>query len=184
MKRVATALALLLFCLAAACNRQQQGSTVVLIVRHAEKASDAEDSPLTEAGMQRARALAGVAADAGVSAIYTTQFRRSRDTAQPLAQRLSVTPTEVPVNLQSPGDYGQRLARDIIERHRGQTVLVIGHGNTIASIAEGLTGRPPRLGDVQYSDLLIVTVPLSGTASLIRAQYGADVAGDGMMKRP
>jgi broad specificity phosphatase PhoE len=151
-------------------------------VRHAEKASDAEDSPLAEAGMQRAQALAAVAQDAGVSAIYTTQFKRNRATAQPLAERLGVAPTEVPVNLQSPGDYGQRLAREIVEKHRGQTVLVIGHGNTIASIVEGLTGRNPQLGDVQYSDLLVVTVPPSGTASLIRAQYGAGAAGNSMMK--
>ena len=182
MKRVATALVLLLFCLAVACNRPQQGSTVVLIVRHAEKASDADDSPLTEAGVQRAQALAGVAQDAGVSAIYTTQFKRNRDTAQPLAERLGVAPTEVPVNLQSPGDYGQRLAREMVEKHRGQTVLVIGHGNTIASIVEWLTGRNPQLGDVQYSDLLVVTVPPSGTASLIRAQYGAGAVGNSMMK--
>jgi broad specificity phosphatase PhoE len=183
MTRVATALVLLLFCLAVACNRPPQGSTVILVVRHAEKASDADDSPLTEAGMQRAQALAGVAADAGVSAIYTTQFRRNRDTAQPLAQRLGITPTEVPVNLQSPGDYGQRLARDIIERHQGQTVLVIGHGNTIGSIVGGLTGRDPQLGDVQYSDLLVVTVPPSGAASLIRAQYGGGASGNGMMMK-
>jgi broad specificity phosphatase PhoE len=164
------------------CGRPQQGSTVVLIVRHAEKASDAEDSPLTEAGVQRAQALAGVAADAGVSAIYTTQFKRNRDTARPLAERTGVAVKEVPVDLQNPGDYGEKLAGDIIEKHRGETVAVIGHGNTIASIVEGLTGRAQQLGDIQYGDLLIVTVPPSGPARLIKAQYGAGTAGGGMMK--
>lgn len=185
MKRVVTVLLLLLSLGAASCGQrqQQQGSTVVLVVRHADKASDAEDSPLNEAGVQRAQALAAVAADAGVSAIYTTQFKRNHDTAQPLAQRTGVAVTEAPVNLQSPGDYGQRLARDIIEKHRGQTVLVVGHGNTVASIVEGLTGRAQQLGDIQYGDLLIVTVPPSGQAGLIRAQYGAGAAGGGMMKQ-
>jgi broad specificity phosphatase PhoE len=165
------------------CSRQQQGSTVILIVRHAEKASDADDSPLNDAGTQRAQSLVGVAQEAGVSAIYTTQFKRNRDTAQPLAQKLGITPTEVPVNLQSPGDYGKRLAGDIIEKHRGQTVLVIGHGNTVGSIVEGLMGRAVPLGDVQYSDLLIVTVPASGQAKLIKAQYGAGAAGNNMMMK-
>lgn len=186
MKRVVTVLLILLALALGAMlcgQRQQQGSTVVLVVRHADKASDAEDSPLNEAGVQRAQALAGVAADAGVSVIYTTQFKRNHDTAQPLAQRTGVAVTELPVNLQSPGDYAQRLARDIIEKHRGQTVLVVGHGNTVASIVEGLTGRAQQLGDIQYGDLFIVTVPPSGQAGLIRAQYGAGAAAGGMMKQ-
>jgi len=177
MNRVATFLLILLALVFASCSRQQQqGSTVVLVVRHADKASDAEDSPLSDAGLQRAQALAGVAAGANVGAIYTTQFKRNHDTAQPLAERTGVAVTEVPVNLQNPGDYGQRLARDILEKHRGQTVLVVGHGNTVASILEGLTGRTQQLGDIEYGDLFIVTVPPSGPPGLIRAQYGADSA--------
>jgi len=186
MKRVAAFLSFLIaLVVVASCNRQppQQGSTVVLVVRHADKASDAEDSPLSDAGLLRAQALAGVAADANVGAIYVTQFKRNHDTAQPLAKRIGVAVTEVPFNLQNPGDYGQRLARDILEKHRGQTVLVIGHGNTVASIVEGLTGRPQQLGDIQYGDLLIVTVPPSGPAGLIRAQYGAGSPGGGMMMK-
>jgi broad specificity phosphatase PhoE len=183
MNRVAAFLILLFALVVASCGRQQQGSTVVLVVRHAEKASDAEDSPLSGAGMQRAQAIAAVAADAGVNAIYTTQFKRNHDTSRPLAEHTGVAVTEVPVNLQNPGDYGQRLARDIMERHRGQTVLVVGHGNTVASIVEGLTGRPAQLGDVQYGDLLIVTAPPSGQAGLVRAQYGAGPSGGGMMMK-
>jgi len=185
MKRVAKVLTLLLVVAAASCGRQQQeaqtGSTVVIVVRHADKASEAEDSPLNEAGLQRAQALAGVAEGAGVRAIYTTQFKRNHDTARPLAERTGVAVTEVPVNLQNPGDYGKRLAAEIMEKHRGQTVLVVGHGNTIASIIEGLTGRAQPLGDIQYSDLFIVTVPPSGQAGLVRAQYGGGAAGGGMM---
>lgn len=108
---------------------QPQGSTVVLVVRHADKVSDAEDSLLNETGSRRAQALAAAAADAGVCAIYTTQFKRNHDTAHPLSERIGVAATEVPVNLQNPGDYGQRLARDILEKHKGKTVLVVGHAN-------------------------------------------------------
>ena len=183
MKRVVTVLSLLLALVgAASCGRQQQGSTVVLVVRHADKASDAADSPLNEAGLRRAQALASVAAGAHVGAIYTTQFKRNRDTARPLSERTGVAVTEVPVDLQNPGDHGQRLARDILEKHRGQTVVVVGHGNTVGSIMEGLTGQPQQPGDIQYSDLFVVTVPPSGPAGLIRAQYGTADAGGGMMK--
>ena len=126
---------------------------------------------------------AAVTGDAGVSAIYTTQFRRSHETAQPISQRLGVTITQVPVNLQSPGDHGKTLAREIIEKHKGQTVAVIGHGNTIGSIVEGLMGRPVPLGDIQYSDLFVVTVPGSGSARLIKAQYGEGAEANTMMAK-
>jgi hypothetical protein len=67
-------------------------------------------------------------------------------------------------------------------RHRGQGVAVVGHGNTIAVIVEGLMGRAVTLGDVQYADLLVVTVSPEGPAKLIRAQYGAASAGGGEVK--
>ncbi len=172
MKAATKVLILLLACGFVSCSRPQQNTTTVLIVRHAEKASDAEDSPLTTAGTERAQALIRVAEDAGVGAIYSTQFKRNRDTAQPLSDRLGVAVTELKVNLQSPGDYGKTLARDIMEKHAGQTVLVVGHGNTIASTIEALTGRAAGIGDVQYQDLFIVTVPPSGAARMIKAQYG------------
>jgi broad specificity phosphatase PhoE len=177
MKRAITVFLLLLAVGVASCNRPQQGSTVVLIVRHAEKASDAEDSPLTETGTQRAQALVGVAGDAGVSAIYGTQFRRNHETTKPLSERTGVPVTEVPVNLSNPGDYGKVLAKDIFEKHAGQTVVVIGHGNTIAAIIEGLTGRPAQLNNVEYQDLFVVTVPPSGPAGVIKAQYGFKAGG-------
>lgn len=182
MKTVRVILVVLIASGIISCQRPQPVATTVLIVRHAEKASDAEDSPLTEAGIERAQALVRVAADAGVSAIYSTQFKRNRDTAQPLAERLGIAITEVSVNLQNPGDYGKTLARDIVSKHPGQTVLVVGHGNTIASTVEGLTGRAASLGDIQYSDLFIVNVPPSGPAKLIKAQYGAGNTGASMMK--
>lgn len=181
MKRAApfiVALLALVLASVVSCQRAPQaGSTVVLIVRHAEKASEADDSPLTEAGVQRAQELVRVAADAGVSAIYTTQFVRNRETARPLAERLGIAVTEVPVALQAPGEYGKTLARRILEQNAGQTVLVVGHSNTVASTIEGLTGRAPQLNSVEYQDLFIVTLPPGGTPHVIKAQYGLKPAG-------
>lgn len=154
------------------CGGARRGPTTVLVVRHAEKASDADDSPLTEAGVRRSQALVRVAEDAGVSTIYSSQFRRNLDTAKPLAERLGVPVTEMPLNLGNPGDYGKALARDILEKHAGETVVVIGHSNTVAATVEGLTGRAAPSGDIQYSDLFIVTATPSGETRLVKAQYG------------
>jgi broad specificity phosphatase PhoE len=177
MKRAAAFLVVLLTLAAVSCNRPQAGSTVVLVVRHAEKASDADDSPLSDAGTQRAQALAGVAADAGVSAIYTTQFKRNQDTARTLSERTGVALTPVPVNLSNPGDYGKSLAKEILEKHAGQTVLVVGHANTVPLIVEGLTGKPVEGGDAQYQDLFVVIIPPSGPARVIKTRYGQPSGG-------
>src|SRR5215471_7959478 len=66
---------------------------VLVLVRHADKAAQpADDPPLTTAGMKRAQDLATTLQDAGVTAIITTQLRRTRETAQPLATALGLTP--------------------------------------------------------------------------------------------
>jgi broad specificity phosphatase PhoE len=178
MRKATAILALLITFCVSACDSQRSspthahGSTIILVVRHAEKASDAEDSPLAEAGIQRAQALARVAEDAGVSAIYCSQLKRSIDTAKPLSDRLGVAVTQMPVNLNSPGDYGKSLAKEILAKHAGQTVLVVGHNNTLASTIEGLSGRAAPIDNVEYSDLYIVTIPPSGEAGVIKVQYG------------
>ena len=171
IKAVRSALILLIAFGLAACQRAPGGATTVIIVRHAEKASDAEDSPLTEVGTQRAQALVRAADHAGVHAVYSSQFKRNLDTAAPVAQRFGVTVTQMPVNLQNPGDYGQALARDILEKHAGRTVVVVGHANTVGPTVEALTKRAARLGDIQYTDLFVVVIPPEGEAQLIRAQY-------------
>lgn len=157
---------------AAACGRGDGGPTTVIVVRHAEKASDADDSPLTEAGSRRAEALERAVEGAGVRAVYSSQFKRNLDTARPLAERMKLSVNEMPVNLSNPGDYGKALARDILEKHAGQTVVVVGHANTVAATVEALSGRPAQFGDIQYPDFFIVVVPRGGEAKVVRAQYG------------
>jgi broad specificity phosphatase PhoE len=157
-----------------ACQRPPAGPTTVLIVRHGEKASQDADAPLSDAGRQRAVALAETAADAGVAAIYSSQFTRTKDTARPLSERTGVAVTEFPVNLSDPGDYGKRLATEILAKHAGQTVVVVSHQNTIPALVEGLAGRGEApLGDAEYDRLTIVTVLPGGAAHQIVARYGA-----------
>ncbi len=149
-------------------------STVVLLVRHAEKASSEEDPPLTPAGQQRARALVPVVQDAGVSALYTTRLRRTRETAQPLAERLGISPTVLDVIPSGGQAQAQEQARTLLARHRGETVLVVGHSNTLPMLVEALAGIPiPPILDTEYDRLLMVVVPASGPARLIQSRYGA-----------
>jgi hypothetical protein len=72
-----------------------QATTTVIFVRHAEKALVPTDDPgLNEAGKRRAAELARQLVDAdvvaGVDAIYSTAYRRTEETVQPVATALGL----------------------------------------------------------------------------------------------
>lgn len=137
-------------------------ATTVIVVRHAEKAAmPADDPPLTVAGEARARDLWDAVKDAGVGAVITTQFARTKSTAQPTAAALAL-PTEV-VNA-----AGATPAQDVaaaVRKHAGHTVLVVGHSNTVPAIVEALGAkRPAAICDAEYDNLYIVTIGTDGRA--------------------
>src|SRR5207302_7571372 len=65
--------------------------STVFIVRHAEKADDSKDAELSEAGRARAEALANMLRDSKIGVICTTEFKRTQQTAAPLAKALGLT---------------------------------------------------------------------------------------------
>ena len=147
--------------------------TTVLIVRHAEKASaTAPDPPLSAAGEQRALALRDTLARFPVAAIYSTNTLRTRATAQPTAQARELTPM-----LYDAGKLPALAARIRRQYRIGQTVLIVGHSNTILETAEAFgVARPvPTVGDQEYSYLLRVTLPVDSTqaATVVARRYGA-----------
>jgi len=97
----------LMLCLAfPAATRAEPGAATIFLVRHAEKVNASEDPRLSRAGKRRARALADLLEDAGIERIYSSDYRRCRDTANPLAARL-----EIPVFLPSATARAARCKR-------------------------------------------------------------------------
>ena len=148
-------------------------ASLVVLVRHAEKAAEpASDPPLTAAGVARAQALAAALRDAEVSAIITTQLRRTRETAQPLAMRRGLTPEVVPINRGAIAAHVE-TAVAAVRRHAGGVVLVVGHNNSVPAIIAALGG--PRLPDIcesVYANLFVL-VATGGEVRLVQSHYGA-----------
>lgn len=148
------------------------GSTTVYLVRHAEKVPSIPgeiDPSISAAGKVRAKALAARLGTAGVTAIVTTQFRRTHETAEPLAIAIGVIPEVITAG--RPGDADSTAA--FVFRRRGEKVLIVGHSLTIPGIIGALGG--PKLANLcesQYSDLFIMFLPPSGPAQLVRQHYG------------
>jgi phosphohistidine phosphatase SixA len=152
---------------------RSDSASLIVLVRHAEKAAaPSDDPPLTATGVKRAQALAAALRDAGVTAIITTQLRRTRETAEPLASALSLTPEVVTVGGGEAGAHAESVAA-AVRRHVGGVVLVVGHSDTIPAIIAALGG--PRLPDICESVFshLFALVPGAGEARLVRSRYGA-----------
>ncbi len=147
--------------------------TTVYLVRHGEKSTaDANQSnpALTPAGHARAEALAAKLGNAGVTNIISTQWTRTRETAQPLASRLGLTTEIVPTT--APG-FADRTAAAVL-RHQGGTILVVGHSNTIAPVIAALGGpRLPDLCDSEHSNLFVMKITKSPGPTVVREHYGA-----------
>ena len=144
-------------------------STTVILVRHAEKVDDSTDPALSEAGRLRALALADALADAGVTAILTTQYERTRMTAAPLGERIGIEPVVVTAS-------GRTHAADVAARvreHADGIVVVVGHSNTVGAIIHALGG--PDVGNIadgEYDNLFVLTIDAL-EARLIRSRYGS-----------
>lgn len=142
----------------------------IFLVRHAERADTAPgtsptmaaDPDLSDAGRARAESLATALKDAKITAIYATGFKRTQQTAAPLAKALGLTVTIVT----------SKSAPELVERLKTSkgNVLVVGHSNTVPEIlkAMGVTA-PVTIGDNDFDNMFLVT--LSSPPALLRLHY-------------
>ena len=158
MKRFALILALPLFLATAA-----HAAPVVFMVRHAEKASTGgKDPDLSLQGQKRADALANILKDSQITSVFVTEFKRTQETAAPVAKAAQVSPTVVPAN-----DIA-----GLVEKLRALNgnALVVGHGNTIPDLLKALgVATPVGIPDDDYNEIFVV---LTGdTPQLVRLHY-------------
>jgi len=146
-------------------------TTVVVMLRHAEAATDASGDPdLTPAGEARVRGLgqyvASVLASGKVDYLYAGDTRRAEQTAAPIANQF-----QLPVNLLAPSDW-DGLATRIKREHRGKTVVVVGYSSTIPGVLSRLSATSVGMADDEYDSIYVVVMPSLGSAQLFRLRYG------------
>lgn len=155
-------------------------ATTVFLIRHAEKAdAPPEDPPLNEKGKLRSQELARMLGGSGIKAIYTSQFLRATQTAEPLARQLGLTAAVTPIkmNPSKPREVSEQSIAEIIAKiyeRPGDAVLIIGHSNTIPEVIKMLGGDVvPRIDEKKFDDLFIVTVYGKGRAKVVQMKYGS-----------
>ncbi|MBO0933347.1 SixA phosphatase family protein [Fibrella aquatilis] len=138
------------------------------IVRHADRVPNAD--AITPAGVTRTRVLADSLKSKGIQRIFSTNTLRTRQTAQPLSEVISV-----PITL-----YGADTLAGFANFLKTQpNSLVVGHSNTILETARALGATPTAttIGDQEFDRLLIVTRKRQWFSpiriSVVEARYGA-----------
>lgn len=141
-------------------------TAVVFLVRHAEKTTEAADPALSAVGRQRAQSLADLLADARIEAIHSTDYRRSRQTAEPLAWRLGVA-----LDLYDPAQPAALVAAIV---QAGGRHLVVGHSNTLPELVALLGGDGGAEVDEagEYDRLYVVTRTAAGAVQTVLLRYG------------
>ena len=157
---------------------ESQATTTMIFVRHAEKAlMPLDDPPLTEAGQARASELARQLVDAdvvaGIDAVYSTPFRRTMETAEPVATALGLD-----INQYDPDDNDAVLDR-ILRSHKGKIILVVGHSDTLPTLIAdlGASKLVPPIAEGEYDNIYLVSIPWFGKTKTIRLRYGTAYTG-------
>jgi broad specificity phosphatase PhoE len=144
------------------------GQQAIIVVRHAEKADQSTDTALSEAGRARAAALAALLARAGVTAVYATQYRRTVQTVQPLADTLKLTVQTMPAD-----DTAGLVAR-LRSQHASDVVLVAGHSNSVPEILARLGHtQAVTIADDDFSSLFVVVPRAGGAPAVLRLSIPA-----------
>ncbi|WP_187271137.1 SixA phosphatase family protein [Neolewinella aurantiaca] len=141
---------------------ETNAETVIFLSRHAEKA-EGEDPELLPAGEARAERIAQHLSVFDFSAVYATDFVRTRATAAPIAREAGVA-----VQTYSADASPETLTKEWLTKHRGETIFVVGHSNTIPKLVNTLIGteKYQDIDDDDYDGLFRVSVKADGKAGV------------------
>jgi 2,3-bisphosphoglycerate-dependent phosphoglycerate mutase len=157
----------ILLCVGSALYAQAPITTFI-VVRHAEKSmtESSSDPALAPEGTQRADRLAALLKEVNVSGVYSTNYKRTKNTVTPLATAKSV-------QIQDYKQLKEAELDEMIKKHAGGTVVIAGHSNTVPGIVNLLLGKEQykNLDDSNYGSLFIVSVTERGKASVTLLTY-------------
>lgn len=135
-KRYLTILLIVLGIQPDGCAQKNGEIFTIYLVRHAEKESTSDrpgDPALTPCGEERSESLSNFFSSVDLDAIYSTDYRRTKNTAQPTA-----TSKGLDIKEYDPGEL-EDFSKFLLEGK--QDALVVGHSNTTGVLAGLLVGE-------------------------------------------
>jgi broad specificity phosphatase PhoE len=143
---------------------------VIFLVRHAERADAGmasakmagADPDLSAAGLARANALAAMLKDARITAVVTTEYKRTRQTGEPAAKAAGLSLTVIE-------SKNSAAAIEKLKSAQGN-VLVVGHSNTVPELLKALgVTEPVTIAEDEFDALFVVT--RGAPSTLVRLRY-------------
>lgn len=138
-----------------------QKKTIILL-RHAEKdlspEQNSSDPDLSAAGKARAERLISALRKYKAGAIYATEYKRTQQTAAPLAAKSKLT-------VQS---YDPRKLKDmqaLLRQSKERRIVVVGHNNTTPALVNSFIGEDKfkQLAETEYDKIFILKFRKDGS---------------------
>ena len=142
-------------------SENEEVTTTYYLIRHAEKDRATTDNPgLTVQGLKRSANWAKHFKDIELDAVYSTDYKRTLETAAPTAKSKSLT-----VQLYNAENLYDAAFKEATE---GKTVLVVGHSNTTPALVNAILGeiKYQQISDTENGMLYKVVVPEGGETSV------------------
>ncbi len=145
-------------------------ATTFILVRHAETTGSGSNPNLSIEGQERVLELTRLLANVALDAVYSTNFNRTRQTAEPVASDQGLT-----VQTYNPFSLNPFVDGVLVDHH-GKAILVVGHSNTTPDLLNVLTGGNTYedLPETQYDNFYLVTVLEKGRAQVTHLKYGVE----------
>lgn len=149
-----------------------QKTLKVYVVRHAEKLTDnpkERDPQLSQLGIERAEALKKYLGGKGIDSIFSTNFKRTKLTGYPLADKMGLT---VKTYAQ---DKQKALVKQLLANAVGKKIVIIGHSNTVLDIISAFGGEKPMKELIEETDYdYIFALTIKGDNVKVKVNhYGA-----------
>ncbi len=137
--------------------------TTVIILRHAERLSDDKDTPLSEMGRTRAKALVPLLTALNPDVVIVSELQRTLQTIAPYLEQTHRVP------LVRSNEKCAELAAEILKSWRGKTVLVAWHRGPHVDLAMALGAKQPfpEWKHDTYDRYWVVTIATDGAVTLV-----------------
>jgi 2,3-bisphosphoglycerate-dependent phosphoglycerate mutase len=156
---------------------EMRSTTTVMIVRHAEVEQGVENPGLSPAGRLRAKELVRLLGDVDVTdsvdAVFATRWRRTQETAEPLARHVDTV-----LQIVNPAEL-EKLQTVLLDEYKGQVILLVLDANDLQPVVAQMKGSKVlrMTAPGEHDSLYVLSVPWFGKVKTLQFHYGRPYIG-------